>query len=390
MKQQLRPYIDISWCSLNKKHEELCGDKVEIYRDEERTIVVLADGLGSGVKANILATLTSKMMITLLVKGIALEEAIATIMNTLPICSVRKIAYSTFTVVEIDHQMKCRIIEYDNPPIFILRDRQIETVEKTLMPMGDRWIALSEWHLREGDELIICSDGVIHAGVGEMLNHGWEWEHVASFLARQRTNTAERLTRGLIDACHKLYKGQPGDDTTAVTIKARKPDNLHILTGPPMDSAQDEEVIGRFIGQQGKKVICGGTAAQIVSRVLGSRIECSLEYIDPEIPPIAYMRGFELVTEGVLTLERTLDYLVRINDSQWTPPMERKDGATLLLRAMLEESTHIVFWLGSAINPAHQNPDFPKALGIKINIVKKLVKELNRYGKVAEIVYTDR
>ncbi len=383
-------FIDIAWQSLNKKNEELCGDKVEIYRDDHRTIAVLADGLGSGVKANILATLTSKMMITLLGKGIELKEAIETIMNTLPICSVRKIAYSTFTVVEINKDLECKVIEYDNPPIFILRDKQILNVEKKEIPSGDRRIYISEFTLQHEDELIICSDGVIHAGVGEMLNHGWEWEHVGSFLRRQREKSAEKINRNLLAACYKLYKSQPGDDTTVVTIKIRNPEVTHIVTGPPVDINLDIPTVNKIQSQRGKKVICGGTAANIFSRVLSREIVTSIDYDDLSVPPIAKIKGFDLVTEGVLTMEKTLEYLIRINEEHWTPLYEKKDGATLLLKSMLEDSTHIVFWVGRAINPAHQNPDFPMRLSIKINIVKDIIKELVKIGKVAELIYTDR
>lgn len=383
-------YVDIAWRSLNKKNEELCGDKVEVSKQPGRILAVLADGLGSGVKAHILATLTSKMMITLLERGIALEETIDTIMKTLPVCSVRKIAYSTFTVVELDDSLQCRIIEYDNPPIFILRNKELLNPARRTILSGSREIRIAECRLEPGDELVVCSDGVIHAGVGEMLNHGWEWEHVAHYLQRQHAVSADALTRGLVDVCNKLYQGLPGDDTTVLSLKIRDPQYTHLLTGPPQDCDRDEETVNRFVSQHGKKVICGGTAAQIVSRVLGCRIDTQTEYEDPTVPPTACMRGFDLVTEGVLTMERALQKLIRFNDAGREDDLKDRDGATRLLRMLLDESTHIVFWFGQAINPAHQNPDFPAELCIKKNIVERMAAELERYGKVVEVVYTDR
>ena len=95
--------LDISWKSLNKKNEELCGDKVEVLKNDHSDIVILSDGMVSGVKANILATLTSKILGTMLVNGAAIEECVTTIAKTLPVCKIRNVAYSTFSILQIFH-----------------------------------------------------------------------------------------------------------------------------------------------------------------------------------------------------------------------------------------------------------------------------------------------
>lgn len=382
-------YIDIAHHSLNKYGEELCGDKVEIIKSEDRMIVVLADGLGSGVKANILATLTSKIMITMLEQGADIKDTIDTITQTLPICAVRKIGYSTFTILEIDNQLNARIIEFDNPPVFILRNHKILDVDKVEILSADKYVWISEFKLEVNDEITLCSDGVIHAGVGRLLNHGWEWQHVAEFLELQSTPSAEKLNRRLIETCKKLYDDKPGDDTTAVTVKVRNPEWLQILTGPPELKVKDHEIISQFMAQIGKKIVCGGTAANIVSRELGREIITEIEYIDPLVPPTAKIKGIDLVTEGVLTLKMVLGKLKQINLNADEPIFNKKDGVSRLLKLLLEESTHIHFWVGRAINPAHQNPDFPKELSIKTNIIKDIVKELTLMGKLATLEYTD-
>ncbi|MDM8533716.1 SpoIIE family protein phosphatase [Clostridiaceae bacterium HSG29] len=383
-------YIDLSYHSLNKYGEELCGDKVEIVKTKDKTIIVLADGLGSGVKANILATLTSKIMITMLEKGANLKETIDTITNTLPVCSIRQLAYSTFSILEIDNQLKCRIIEFDNPPTFVVRDHKIVELSKEVFYSSGKKVLISEIDLKVGDELTLCSDGVIHAGVGRFLNHGWEWVHVAEFLVKQRLNSAANLNRRLIESCNRLYDEKPGDDTTAVTVKIKLPQKIHLFTGPPEDETLDHDLIKNFMREEGKKIVCGGTAANIVSRELNREIITDISYIDPNIPPMAIIKGIDLVTEGVLTLKMVLDRLREINKNCVDFVLTKEDAVSKLLKYFIEDSTHIYFSVGHAINPAHQNPDFPEELSIKINVVRDLIEELKIMGKIVILQYTDR
>ncbi len=380
-------FVEVGHNSLNKKDEELCGDKVEVFQSDERTIIVLADGLGSGVKANILATLTSKIAITMLIKGADIEEVIDTIAHTLPVCKVREIAYSTFSIIEIDRQLKCKIFESENPPFFFLRKGKLLIPEKREVKIMDKTIVLTELQLQEEDIIYLCSDGVIHAGVGQTLNFGWQWEHVASYITKNQKMNAELLSRRLLNACNDLYEGLPGDDTTIVTVKIRKPVQLLLFTGPPVDQKRDAQIVRQFMKSTGKKVVCGGTAANIVSRELGEHIHTCMDYLDPTIPPIAHIKGLDLVTEGVLTIQRTIELLEQFAERKIRLSDLGKDGASLLCKIFIEEATHVDLWLGKAINGAHQNPDFPKELSLKINLVQELVCALEKIGKKAKIRY---
>lgn len=387
MLKKNRPYIDIASYSLNKKNEELCGDKIEIFQSEQNTIIVLADGLGSGVKANILATLTTKIALTMLKKGESLEETIDTVMNTLPVCQVRQIAYSTFGIIKIDKDLNCTVIEYDNPPIFFVRDKEMVKLKKEERYYGGKKVFLSSFTLLEGDFITLTSDGVIHAGVGNILNHGWEWSHVSEFLCKQDLVSADQITRRLIDTCNCLYGNQPGDDTSAVTVKIRRPKIVNIFSGPPENPSLDKHYTHRFMNLEGSKIICGGTTANIFSRELKRELKTSLDYTDPTIPPIAELEGFDLVTEGVLTLKRVLDLLKRNKNEKMDDSVFKKDGASRLYKILLDESTHLQFWIGNSINPAHQNPDFPQELSIKVNIIKEIVEELKKYNKQISLKY---
>lgn len=386
-------FIDVAYNSLNKNGEELCGDKVEVIKTSEGVIIVMADGLGSGVKANILATLTSKIAGTMLKEGLSLYETVDTIAHTLPVCSVRELAYSTFTIIKILKDGSVHAIEYDNPAYFLIKDNFIEVPEKKEIFIKDKLIKESNFKLGVNDVLTVVSDGAIHAGVGAILNLGWQWNNVADYLETlvREEKCAANISKDLIQTCQKLYNGKPGDDTTAVTITLRKPELVTIFAGPPKDKNNDKIVIEKLVRSLGKKVICGGTAANIAARELGENIHVEMKYYDPTVPPTATINGLDLVTEGVLTLSKAAEKIKIYLDSSLADKislsLEDKDGASRLAKLLIEDCTHLNLLVGKAINPAHQNPDFPFDLSIKVKIVETLAELMKKLGKEVEIQY---
>lgn len=381
-------YIDIAYKSVNKVNEILCGDTVEVVREDDKTILVLADGLGSGVKANILSTMTCKIASTMLKEGESITETIDTIMNTLPVCKVRNLAYSTFAIIEIDSRGYCSTIEYDNPPIFLLRNHNVIPLEKSVLTYEDKKVLSSSFQLELGDQLIVVSDGVIHAGVGGIMNLGWQWEHVAEFLKKESRlyKSAEGISTALLDACNTLYDFKPGDDTTVASIIMRSPEAVDLFSGPPENPEDDAAFIRNFMKSKRTKVVCGGTASNIVASNLSTEVVTSLDYLDPDIPPVGKIKGIDLVTEGVLTLSRTVEIIKKYRTQESTR-LTKMDGATQLAKLLIEDCTHITFWIGSAINPAHQNPDFPSQFGIKRSVLNDLIEQLKKLGKVIQIHY---
>lgn len=384
---------ELYWESTNKFGEELCGDKVEAVQSPEETIMVMADGLGSGVKANILSTLTTKIALTMLREGSSIEETVKTIMATLPICKIRKIAYSTFTIIRVDLQGNCYIVEYGNPPVMLLRDGKVLRLEGTTREIDGKEVKEYRLRVQRDDVFIAMSDGVVHAGVGGILNLGWQWENIAQYIEKisKVETTIASLVKLLSEATMNFYLDMPGDDATIVALKIISPQFVTVFAGPPQNPDDDEKVVNHLIEKPGKKIVCGGTAAQIVARVLDREIKTSTNFVDPTIPPIAWIKGIDLVTEGVLTLDRTCKILTRFIDtdvqySEIRQLQQQKDGASRLAMFLLN-ATDITFLLGKAINPAHQNPGFPKNLSIKLNIVKELVDILDKMGKHIEIVY---
>ncbi len=380
-------FMDFAAASLNKYGEELCGDKVEFISEADYFIAVLSDGLGSGVKANILSTLTSKIAITMLKEGLPIEEVVDTLVHTLPICSVRKLAYSTFTMIKVQEDGQAYVVEFDNPSVFFMRHGQLFSLNKKQKMINERCIYESHIDLEEKDTFVFTSDGVIHAGVGQVLNLGWSWKEVAQYLQGLPIEklSAKKITSALLGVCEDLYLSQPGDDTTVTTIKAIRPKVATLFSGPPCNKACDEIVVEKLMHTQGKKIVCGGTAANIVSRITGREVTTSFDMINPDIPPIGYIQGIDLVTEGVLTIQGAVEILEKVRDSTDVTFLDAEDGASMLARMLFEDCTHIHMLVGKAINPAHQNPDFPQALSIKLNILHKLEKILVTLGKIVEI-----
>lgn len=387
-------YLETYSESMSKYKEELCGDKVEVIRDDQSVIIVLADGLGSGVKANILATLTAKIIATMLARGSDLDEAVDTIASTLPVCKERDIAYSTFTILQLFNNGKGYLVEFDNPSIFRIRKGRLLPVETVSRSIGGKTVKEARFDLEQDDLFVMASDGVIHAGIGGRLNLGWQWENVGEYLqnAYKGDMSSKAVTKLLLSACASLYAQRPGDDTTVTAVRVKKPVNLSLMVGPPVNSEKDAEVVSRFYETDGIKVVCGGTTAQIVARELGKKIIPCFDYYNPAIPPTAEVEGIDLVTEGVLTIRRALELIKACTASESTMDdflsLNNKDGASRLAKMILDESTNIDIFVGRAMNSAHQNTELPLSLSLKLKLVEEIVYCLRSIGKQVRIEYS--
>lgn len=389
----MKMHVDTAYRSLNKYGEELCGDMVKVIRTKDSVISVLADGLGSGVKANILATLTSTIISTMLCEGASVEQAVETITNTLPICSVRKLAYATFSILQIYDDGQAYLVEFDNPACMFIRDGKLMTLPSEYHEYSGKTVYECRFQVQPGDVLGLISDGVVFAGVGKLLNFGWTWDSVAAWLTKAtlKERSAPRLALSLSQAVNDLYMEKPGDDSTVFIAHVAPRCIVNMLAGPPEDKEKDPVMVRDYMRAPGKKIICGGTSANIVARVLHRKVETSLNYVDPEIPPIGYMEGIDLVTEGVLTLSRTVEilkeYLAHDADDYYFRKLDEKNGASMLAKLFLEECTAFHAFIGRAINPAHQNPGLPADLSIKLKLIDELCTLLEKLGKQVEKTY---
>lgn len=383
---------DIGWKSINHVGEQLCGDHVEIVeQNEDSTVIVLADGLGSGVKASILSTLTSKIISTMMAAGLPIEECVSTIAATLPVCSVRGVAYSTFTIMHLINNETAEIIQYDNPQVIVLRDNVNYDYPKTEMNIDGKKIYKSVIRLHENDIFIAMSDGCPHAGIGMAYNFGWKREDIIDFMETMSVAglTAKNLSTLLVDECDKLYGYKPGDDATACIVKIRKREPMNILFGPPSNRDDCDRMMSLFFSKQGKHIICGGTTSSIAAKYLRKPLQATLNFEKSDVPPIAKLEGVDLVTEGVITMNKVIEYAkdyLGKNElyEQWN---YKRDGASLICQLLFEEATDINFYVGRAINPAHQNPDLPINFSIKMNLVEELSKSLKEMGKRIKVSY---
>ena len=383
---------DIGYKSINHYGEQLCGDHVDVVEQgENSTVIVLADGLGSGVKASILSTLTSKIISTMLAENLPLEECVAAIAATLPVCSQRGVAYSTFTILHLINNETAEVIQYDNPQVIVIRDEVNYDYPKTEMNIGGKKIYKSVIKLQENDIFVAMSDGCPHAGIGTAYNFGWKLADITEFLEGLAPvgYTAKTLSTILVDECDKLYGGKPGDDATACVVRIRRRVPMNMLFGPPSNRDDCDRMMSLFFSKEGKHIVCGGTTSTIVSNYLRKPLKASLNFVQSDIPPIAEIEGVDLVTEGVITVNRVVTYAkdcLEDNKSYEHWSIQR-DGASLISRLLFEEATDINFFVGRAVNPAHQNPDLPINFNIKMNLVEELSTCLKKMGKHVKVVY---
>ncbi len=370
-------HAEISVAQLSKYGEELCGDKVEIIRNNKHTIITMSDGLGSGVKANILSTLTTKIAASMLKRGIPLSDVIDTIAETLPVCRERKIAYSTLQIIKISADGWVTVVDFDAPQVVCLRRGKMIPFQLSEKEISGKLFRLGSMQMQEEDVLVAVTDGVIHAGIGAILKLGLGEQGLVSLLEDEwRSEMATTaMCKRIISCVEGFYAGQPGDDSTVVAVKIRRPRRLTLLTGPPSDQQYDEKVIRRFMSCEGAKIISGGTTANIASRILQKPLIVDYTCHSREIPPTATLEGVDLVTEGILTLNAAAEKL--LSGKQIDVGL---DGATRLAR-MLMNADQIMILAGSAINPAHQNPAFPMPINIKGQVLAKLQACLQEYGK---------
>jgi len=385
-------FIDIDCSQMKKYNQNAFGDYFvsKRYPDEARLVAVLSDGLGSGIKANILSCMTATMLLKFISNDqIPIRQAAEIVMNSLPVCKVRHISYSTFSAIDCDDDGNAKIVEEGNPDFIWLRDGEVLEPSYEIIQsktFKNRRMKVYKIKLKLGDRLIFCSDGVTQSGLGGgRLKLGLRREGLIVLLKDKLAENPEisssELAAYIVNQARNIETDRnPKDDISACVLYFREPREALVFTGPPYHQQKDKEYAEMFWKFKGKKAISGGTTANLISRELNIPIKMDTTISVGKLPGISYMEGIDLVTEGILTLTKTLEYLEN-------GTLDIDNAAGKLVKFLLD-SDCIKFLVGAKLNQAHYDPALPIEIEIRKNIIKKMAQVLqDKYFKKVNVQY---
>lgn len=381
-------FVETGWASVKKHDEKLCGDFFRIFENGSKKVFVLSDGLGSGVKANILSTLTATILGTMLSRGIPLDECISTVATTLPICRTRKMAYSTFTVLQLERN-EAYLVQYANPAAILLRNGKNVHYPHNIHFIGEKEIHESHISITSGNILVLMSDGITNAGIGKLAPEGWKRKDLIAFLERLDTAgmSAAQIAARIANCCLTLSEDSLDDDTTVMVIKFRERKVVNMLVGPPENKEDDNRVLKLFFSKEGIRVVCGGSTAHAVSKYLQKPLIAMTDSQTDEIPAMGRIENVDYVTEGIITLKKVLDLCGKYLENPMTilDFCNKKDAASILSLLLIEAATDINIYFGMAVNDAHEGTEID--FQAKLSLIKQLEEGLQQMNKHVKISF---
>ena len=382
-------FIDSGYATMNKSGEELCGDRVQTADFAGTRTLVLADGMGSGVKANILSTMSAKILSTMVAEGADFRDCVRTIMETLPVCRERGLNYCTFTIIHLSRDGSGVVYEYDNPQVILVRGGVCGDLESEVISIADKTVYKSAFRLSDGDALVTMSDGAVFAGPEETLNYDWQRPQIMEYLDRmlRPDMSAAGISALLAGACMDLYCGRPGDDTTVAAMKLRAPYHVALMIGPPLDREREAEHVEHFLKTGDCHIVCGGSTSEIVGRFLGREVVVQPETGCGAVPPYSRLEGVELVTEGALTVMRVAELAERHLDPYALSGKKYlgDNAAEKIAQLLFERATEVTVFIGKTVNAAHAGT--PADSAKKMKAVASLAGSLRRMGKTVTEIY---
>ena len=383
-------FIDIA-CSQKKKYNQNAyGDFFASNRfpNMNRVVAVLSDGLGSGIKANILACMTSTMLLKFMENNSDIEKSCEIIMNSLPVCKVRGISYSTFSAIDCYENGKAKIVEEGNPDFIWIRNGEVLKPEFQTIQSKDfknRKMKVYNIQLEKYDRIIFCSDGATQVAMGTKqyplgLERSGLIKIIMNKLEQEPKISSKKLSEYLVKQIQLIAPNKElKDDTSILSLYCRDPRESLIFTGPPYHQEKDSFFAKSFMEFKGKKAISGGTTANIISRELNIPVIAKLSTNSGRLPGISEMAGVDLVTEGILTLTKTLEYL---------ETGKTEENAARILMDFLLDSDVINFLVGAQMNKAHYDPNLPIEIEIRKNIIKQMASVLEeKYLKKVNVQF---
>ena len=389
-------FVEMESFQLTKTGQAACGDDIQIKAlpNENRYLAVLSDGLGSGVKAHVLANMTTTMGLRFLQSNMDTLQSVETIMDSLPVCEVRKISYATFSMVDLRLGGITRVVEMGNPQYIQLRGtKEIEPLKhETVVSKHwpDRQVECYELKMEPGDRLIVASDGVTQSGLGEgsSFKFGWrrcgELVHAQEMIEENSEISSYTLARSIAYKAYGISKNVCKDDISCLVIYMRTPRVMRLLTGPPFHKDHDKDYAAMADLGEDHTIICGGTSANIIERILNKKVEIDLHLLKAgdKLPPAGRIPGVALVTEGILTLTKVCTALENGENPEDLPMAARK------IVYMMMQHDRIEFIVGTKVNEAHQDPNLPQDLELRRGVIRRISAALNqRFRKETEISF---
>ncbi len=342
-------HTDIFTCQSSKHPGNPCGDVFGFVHDADATTIILSDGLGAGIKANIAAEMCVARFLGLIKNGASLRDAFSALVKTMNNAWGSDEPFAVFSVGRILNNGSTTVLSYESPLPILITENTATVLSDRVYTLGNAVISENNGNLSIGEGILLLSDGITQAGLGQGLPKGWEVEGVAGFINKKRS-PGKINGQILADDIHqqaKNYWGRAqGDDCSVLFVKIRKGVIVNLLSGPPINKQSDNKMIDDFMATRGIKVICGGTTSQIASRILNKKIESDNHDLSAISPPGFQMEGIHLVTEGIVTLNQVYNLLDEEMDEE-----SIQHSAVFELIDLLKTADRINLFIGKAVNP---------------------------------------
>jgi len=335
----------------SKNHGVPCGDVVEIYRDDISTTLVLCDGLGSGLKANIYATMVCSRIITLIKNGQSVRSAFHIVGETMNSAWGKELPFAVFTIARILSNGNTLVLTYDMPSPFIVTKNYAEVLKGKVYTWSKAIIQETVCVLKKNEGLVLVSDGITQAGLGQGLANGWEIDGVARYVSSKLPNSDlnyEDIACQIHDKAKELWKKIKGDDCSVIFAQNNKGVTVNILTGPPENKEDDYIQVNSFMRAEGLKIICGGSTSQMLSRIAKKTMEVEENKSFISLPTYK-IKGIMLATEGVITLNQVCNILYHNVD------VKNEESPVYELVEYLKIADKVVFFVGLANNLSNDN-----------------------------------